>query len=82
LRLIAAPWPMLAFSGRTAVAALLFLLAALYVLAAHWVDARRHEQDLWRPLSGAATLFLTAALQRGVGATTRPWPRARRAPCS
>jgi len=72
LCLIAASWPMLAYSDRTAVAILLFLLAALYLLAALWVDARRPEQDLWRPLSGAATLFLTAALQRAVGSDNTP----------
>jgi uncharacterized membrane protein len=43
------------------------VLAILYLLASLWVDARRPERDLWRPLTGAATLFLTAALQRAVG---------------
>lgn len=72
LCLIAASWPMLAYSPRIPVAMLLFALAALYVGAASWVDARRPDQDLWRPLTGAATLFLTAALQRAVGTQNTP----------
>ncbi|HEX7078002.1 MAG TPA: DUF2339 domain-containing protein [Candidatus Eisenbacteria bacterium] len=43
------------------------LLAGLGVLnlgAAVWVDARRSERDLWRPLTAIGTLFITAALER------------------
>ncbi len=72
LCMIAASWPMLATSDRTWVAILLFVLAAVYLLAALWVDGRRPEQDLWRPLTGAATLFLAAALQRAVGSENTP----------
>lgn len=39
-------------------------LGLLNLAAALWVDARRSERDLWRPLTGAATIFLTAALER------------------
>ena len=72
LCLIAASWPMLSYAGRNSVAILLFMLAAIYLLVAAWVDERRPEQDLWRPLTGAATLFLTAALQRAVGTDNTP----------
>ena len=41
--------------------------AALQLLAAWWVDSRRSERDLWRPLTGAAIVFFTAGLQRLVG---------------
>lgn len=43
------------------------VLAGLGVLnlgAALWVDARRSERDLWRPLTAIGTLFVTAALER------------------
>jgi uncharacterized membrane protein len=67
LCLVAASWPLLVAAGRGSSAALLFALAVVYLLAALRVDARRPERDLWRPLTGAAVLFLTAALERAVG---------------
>jgi uncharacterized membrane protein len=39
-------------------------LGALNLAAAVWVDARRTERDLWRPLTAIGTMFLTAALER------------------
>ena len=51
----------------TSVASLMFSLAAVQWVAALWVDRQRSERDLWRPLSGAAIVFLTAGLQRIVG---------------
>jgi hypothetical protein len=42
-------------------------LAVVYLAAALWVDARRAERDLWRPLTGAAVVLLTAALERALG---------------
>src|SRR5262249_22054634 len=70
--LIASSWPFLAYANTRASAAFLATLAALYLLAALWVDTRRPERDLWRPLTGAATLFLTVALQRGLGVENTP----------
>jgi uncharacterized membrane protein len=65
--LILASWPFFAAANPRAVAVLLLSLSAVYMLAAWWVDTRRSERDLWRPLTGAAILFMTGALQRAVG---------------
>ena len=72
LCLIASSWPYLAYANARASAGFMVVLAVLYLVAALWVDARRHERDLWRPLSAAATLFLTVALQRGLGTENTP----------
>jgi hypothetical protein len=60
-------WAWLVVTPRVPVAQLLLGLGALHVLGALWVDARRRERDLWRPLTGAAVVFATAGLQRLVG---------------
>lgn len=65
-----APW--IRYVRPTDAALVLFALAALYAGAAAWVDARRPERDLWRPLTGAAALYLAAALQRAVGPEAAP----------
>lgn len=44
--------------------AILLGLGVLNLAVALWVDARRTERDLWRPLTAAATIFITAALER------------------
>lgn len=44
--------------------AILAALGFLNLGAAVWVDARRSERDLWRPLVAIGTLFVTAALER------------------
>ena len=72
LAFLAAAWPALAIAEPRAVAMLLFGLAALDTAAALWVDARRPERDLWRPLTGAATVFLTIALERALGTDFTP----------
>jgi uncharacterized membrane protein len=72
LALIGCSWPMWALARAEHVAILLFAIAALYLGAAAWVDARRPERDLWRPLTGAAVLFVTAALERAVGLDSTP----------
>jgi uncharacterized membrane protein len=75
LCLTLASGPFLAAADRLPVGAHFVTLAAIYALAAGWVDARRQDQDLWRPLTGAAVLFLTAGLQRAVGddSTAMAW---------
>ncbi len=70
--LLAAAWPLLASAPRVAVATHLLALAVAYLLAALWVDGRRTERDLWRPLTGAAVVFLTGALERAVGREHTP----------
>ncbi|MGH7730908.1 MAG: DUF2339 domain-containing protein, partial [Candidatus Eiseniibacteriota bacterium] len=70
--LIAASWPLLAAASRNASAILLALLAIPYLVAALWADARRTERDLWRPLTGAVVVFLTAALERALGREHTP----------
>ena len=72
LCLLAASSPFLAYAGRSQVAMLFITLAIVHLLAVLWVDARRPERDLWRPLSAAAILFLTAALERGLGTERTP----------
>ncbi len=51
---------------------LLIGLAVVQLLAALWVDARRPERDLWRPLTAAAALFLAGALERWLGTERTP----------
>ena len=70
--LVAASWPLLASAPRASSAAFLVSLAITYLLAALWADARRSERDLWRPLTGAAVVFLTAALERALGREHTP----------
>ena len=72
LAFVACAWPTLAYASRTDVAILLAIMAAIQLAAALWVDTQRPERDLWRPLTGSATLFLTAALQRAVGTEHTP----------
>ncbi|MBI1796726.1 MAG: DUF2339 domain-containing protein [Candidatus Eisenbacteria bacterium] len=72
LALIACSWPMLAVAGRLAVAVMMLALAIAYLVAALWVDARRETQDLWRPLTGAAIVFGTTALERALGSVNTP----------
>lgn len=45
-----------------------FLLgvAAVYAVASGWVGSIRKEEDLWKPLTAAATVYLAAALERGL----------------
>lgn len=72
LAFLVAAWPALAIAEPRAVAMLLFGLGALYIAAALWVDARRPERDLWRPLTGATTVFVTIALERALGTDFTP----------
>jgi len=72
LAFVACSWPMWSLAQPLHVALLLFALAAVQIAAALWVDARRPERDLWRPLTGAATVFIAAALQRSVGTSNTP----------
>jgi len=58
--------PYLVVAGRAQAAWLLGALAVLYIGGAIWVESRRECRDLWKPLTGTATLFLTAALERGI----------------
>ena len=64
--LLAASWPMFAIARSEHVAILLGALAAIYLALAMAVDLRRPERDVWRPLTAAATLFMTGALERAV----------------
>ena len=72
LAFLAAAWPALAIAEPRVVAMLLFGLGAVYTAAALWVDARRPERDLWRPLTGATTVFVTIALERTLGTDFTP----------
>jgi uncharacterized membrane protein len=72
LCLIACSWPLLAGTERVPAAILLLALALVHLLAALWVDRRRDTQELWRPLTGAAVLFVTFALERLLGRTYTP----------
>ena len=72
LALVGASWPMLAAVEARWSAVFLAALAILYLLAALWVDMRRPERDLWRPLTGAAIAFATAAFERALGPEHTP----------
>ncbi len=72
LALLGASAPFLAWAAPERVAVLLFGLAAAHAGAAWWTDARRPERDLWAPLTGAATLFVTAALERALSPAVTP----------
>jgi uncharacterized membrane protein len=65
--LILSLWAWLVVTPRIPVAQLLLALGAVQFAAALWVDSRRRERDLWRPLTGAAVVFVTAGLQRLTG---------------
>jgi len=65
--LVGASWPFLAGAARESVAMLLLSVAAVHLVAAVWVDSRRPERDLWRPLTAAAIVLLAAALERALG---------------
>jgi uncharacterized membrane protein len=72
LALLAASARFLVWAAPESVALLLFGLAVPWMLAAWWTDARRPERDLWAPLTGAATLFFTAALERALAPDVTP----------
>ena len=66
--LLITTWPWLVHAPNPTAALYLFSLASLHLIAAAWVDSRRPERDLWRPLTGAAVVFLTMGLQQLVRA--------------
>ncbi|HET7226793.1 MAG TPA: DUF2339 domain-containing protein [Candidatus Eisenbacteria bacterium] len=72
LALVVSLWGWLGTRTDASAAALLLGLAAMWFGAARWVEPRRVDQDLWRPLTGAGTVFLTAALQRVTGPDVTP----------
>ncbi|MBI5709549.1 MAG: DUF2339 domain-containing protein [Candidatus Eisenbacteria bacterium] len=72
LAFLAAAWPFIVYVTPAAGGALLAAMALAWLLAAVWVEPRRADEQLWRPLIGAAVVFLTAALQRAVGTESTP----------
>jgi uncharacterized membrane protein len=72
LALLAASAPMFQIADARYVAILMLGLATLYMGAAWWVDTRRPERDLWRPLTAAAVLLLTIAIERATGPNRTP----------
>lgn len=72
LAFAAASWPFLAYANAQLVSMLLFGHAAIYLGAAFWADRRRPDEMLWRPLTGAATLFVAAGLSRALGTENTP----------
>lgn len=64
--------PFLARVDRTQGAMLVLALGACYLAAALWAESRREDEDLWRPLTGAATLFLTVGLALALGERWSP----------
>ena len=64
--LLLASWPFLVAPDRLGAALLLSALAALYAAVSIWLERRRAERDLWRPLTAAATVFLAAGIERGL----------------
>lgn len=72
LALLAASWPMFQAARPIHVSLLLLSLAIGYLVVSLWVDARRPDRDLWRPLVAAAVLFLSIAIERAVGLERTP----------
>jgi hypothetical protein len=72
LALLVCAWPALELANARVVGTYFTACAALYLATALWVDVRRPERDLWRPLTGVATLFVTIALQRFAGPVNTP----------
>lgn len=72
LLLVVSLWGWLDTRTDASASAALLALAAVWFAAARWVEPRREDEDLWRPLSGAGTVFLTAALQRVTFAGAAP----------
>lgn len=62
-------WPFIGYVGRGPAAILLLALAGVYVAAAWWIDSRRESGDAWQPLTAAATLFATVAIERAAGSS-------------
>jgi uncharacterized membrane protein len=53
-------------ADRVRAAEFLLGVAAVYAVASGWVGSIRKEEDLWKPLTAAATVYLAAALERGL----------------
>lgn len=64
--LLLASWAFLAAPDRVVAALVLSALSALYAAIAIGLERRRTERDLWRPVTAAATVFLAAAIERGL----------------
>ncbi len=64
---LGAAWPFLAEAHRSLATLQLLALATIYLGAAAVSDAQRPERDLWRPLTGAATVYVSVGLQRLLG---------------
>jgi hypothetical protein len=72
---LGASWPFLTYITPLASGLLLLAMALVWMIAALWVEPRRDDEDLWRPLVAGAVLFLTAALERVLGTeqTSMAW---------
>ncbi|HET9940161.1 MAG TPA: DUF2339 domain-containing protein, partial [Candidatus Eisenbacteria bacterium] len=64
--LLIASFPFLVAPWRMRSGLLLTGLSAVYLGISLWVEKRRREQDLWRPLTAASTVFLAAGIERGL----------------
>jgi uncharacterized membrane protein len=64
--LLIASFPFLIAPWRMRSGLLLTGLSAIYLGISFWVEKRRKEQDLWRPLTAASTVFLAAGIERGL----------------
>jgi uncharacterized membrane protein len=53
-------------ADRIRAAEFLLGVAAVYAVASGWVGSIRKEEDLWKPLTAAATVYLAASLERGL----------------
>jgi uncharacterized membrane protein len=62
-------WPFIAYVGRVPAALLLLVAAGVYAAAAWWIDTRRESGDAWQPLTAAATLFVTIAIECAAGSS-------------
>ena len=64
--LLIASFPFLIAPWRMRSGLLLAGLSVIYLGISLWVEKRRREKDLWRPLTAASTVFLAAGIERGL----------------
>ena len=64
--LLIASFPFLIAPWRVRSGLLLAGLSAVYLCVSFWIERRRSERDLWRPITAASTVFLAAGIERGL----------------
>ena len=69
---LAASFPFLARLPAAQAGAVVFGMSVVWFASALWIEARRENDDLWRPLTGAGVAYLTVSLWRVMGDFSTP----------